>query len=224
MPARFLGVLSVPRIGFRPFVLIGLALIASLGLSAAGIQSRACIFLALIAYFFYFSQIHPLADIRRKTNLIPFILIVLILSPNLNAPFHDAAPIWPLWLIQLLIAQVYFSSGYQKLRHSGLKWADGKNLQAYLLHRYLWGDMTRALSLARRPTLCRVASVCILTFELTFWLILVFPVLIPVYAIVDLGFHWATSYTMRIRYWKYFGPAYLVFTTHLGFKLLGVLP
>ncbi len=50
-----------------------------------------------------------------------------------------------------------------------------------------------------------------LFFELSFGLILFFPVLTPFYVVGGLLFHLGTGLTMRIHYLTYLGPVYLVF-------------
>ena len=167
--------------------------------------------MALIAYFFYFNPIMSLAYIQRKTNLIPLVLLILLLSPGLSQPLTQPTPIWPLWLVKAALAQIYLSAGVQKLRRSGWQWSDGNSLQAYLVEHYLWGDTPAAWWLAQRLWLCRWISRLTLIFEVSFGLILVFPALTPLYVVGGLLFHLATGLTMRIHYLIYLGPVYLVF-------------
>ena len=129
------------------------------------------------------------------------------------------APLWPLILIKCAIALMYFSAGIQKLRRSGLKWCEGKSLQAYLLEHYLWGDTNSALQLARQPSVCMVLSSMLLLFELTFWLVLVFPWLTIVYVSAGIAFHLGTLLTMRINYLKYLSPVYMVFAIDVARQL-----
>jgi hypothetical protein len=55
------------------------------------------------------------------------------------------------------------------------------------------------------------AAVSILLFELTFWIVIPFPALTAPYLLAALAFHLATAMLMRIHYWLFLGPAYLVF-------------
>jgi hypothetical protein len=216
---RILGKVPLPKLSVQAFTVVGLCLCVSLFLASSGFQPRFFLSLSLIGYFLYFGQIRNLAYIRRKTNILPFVLLILVVSPALSDALNHATPIWPIFLIKGVTASVYFSSGYQKLRNTGWRWANGKPLQVYLLDHYLWGDMKVALILAERLWLCRLLSIITLSFELTFWMILLFPGLTYLYVVVGIGFHIMTELAMRIQYLKYFGLVYLVFTTDSFFWL-----
>ena len=120
-------------------------------------------------------------------------------------------------MIKIAIAQIYFSSGIQKLKHSGLDWCNGKSLQAYLIENYLWSDRKAGYLLASKSGLCAVLSSLTLFFELSFWAIIFFPQLTFVYVTMALLFHIGTYLTMRINYLKYLGPVYLVFFIDIAF-------
>ena len=45
---------------------------------------------------------------------------------------------WPLRLIQILFALVYFDAGLSKLHASGLDWVNGYTLQYYLATDAIW--------------------------------------------------------------------------------------
>ncbi|MGN6398638.1 MAG: hypothetical protein ACTHMI_23920 [Mucilaginibacter sp.] len=184
-----------------------------------GFYARVFVFIALISYFFYFSQIISLAYIQRKTNLLPIVLLVLLLSPSLDKPLLAPSTGWELLLIKIALLQVYFSAGLQKLTQSGIGWLSGRNLQAYLLENYLWSGRKGALLIAEKPLLCNVLSTLILFFELTFWIVLFFPQVTFFYLVFALMFHIGTLITMRINYLKYIGPVYLVFFTDIVFSL-----
>lgn len=219
-PVRLLGLCPVPTLNTRQFCGTGLLFIVSLLSAAAGLASRWCLFVALCCYFLYFSQIISLAYIQRKTNLLPLVLLILLVSPSIGQPLHHSAPLWPLVLTKIVLAQMYGSAGVQKLRRGGLRWCNGRVLQAYLVHAYLWGDTPGALRLARHPRLCMLLSALVVTFELTFWLLLLYPSLTYGYVLGGLVFHSATAFTMRIHYLKYLSPVYTVFATELAFQWL----
>jgi hypothetical protein len=167
--------------------------------------------MALAIYFLYFGQILELSYIRRKTNLIPFIFVILVAAPGTTRPLTETVPGWPLLLVKALLALVYFGSAYRKLTRSGLGWARGEVLQAYLVHHYLCVGTEHALRLARHRAVTALLSAGTLAFEATFWLILPFPTLTGVYVLAGLSFHAGTAVVMRIDYFNYFCLAYLVF-------------
>ena len=61
---------------------------------------------------------------------------------------------WPIRLSLLLLCLFYFASGHSKLRHSGLRWADGRTLEFYLSGGSVLGNglPQRFLSDPRAPT------------------------------------------------------------------------
>jgi hypothetical protein len=92
-----------------------------------------------------------------------------------------------------------------------LRWMDGETLRFYLLEHYLYTGNPRALLLAQRPLLCALFSITVMTWELSFWAVIFWPALTWVYVTIGLLFHTSTSLLMRIHYWVYFCPVYLVF-------------
>lgn len=209
--SRILGFWKPPILDKLQFQLMGFILSASLLAATTGILTRLMLSISLTTYFFYFSQIKSLDTLVRKINLIPIVLIILIVSPSINASFEEPVLLWPLWLVKISIVQMYFSAGLQKLRRAGVKWIDGQSLQKYMVDHYLWGDMNNALWFAKHPRLCKLASISTLIFELTIWIILFWPELTLLYVALAILFHCGTAITMRIRYLKYLIPIYMVF-------------
>ncbi len=210
-PLPLLSVIPMPRLKVSAFRWVGAVWVICLLAACVGPFARLFLILSIGGYFLYFAQIPDLAYIRRKTNLIPLILLVCLFAPGIEAPLEIPAPLWPLFLVKLMIVLVYLASGISKLRYSGWVWADGRTLRANLLEHYLWGDMAVAHWLIQRPRACMLLSILTLGFELTFWLVLLFPALTLPYALLGLGFHLGTQLAMRINYLRYFGPGYLVF-------------
>ncbi|HTI60173.1 hypothetical protein [Mucilaginibacter sp.] len=216
---RLLGFLPLPALNKYQFLGSGLCLTTCLVLVCAGFYTRIFIFIALVNYFLYFSPIISLAYVQRKTNLLPVVLLILLLSPSLDKPLAAPSTAWELILVKIALVQVYFAAGLQKLIRSGLRWVNGKNLQAYLMENYLWSDKKSALVIASRPMLCMILSTLTLFFELTFWLVIFFPSFTFFYVAFAILFHTSTLITMRINYLKYMGPVYLVFFTDTIFRL-----
>ncbi|HEY9000078.1 MAG TPA: hypothetical protein VIM89_01905 [Mucilaginibacter sp.] len=220
---KLLGLISLPVLNRYQFLTSGVCFILCLSLVVLNVYPYATIAIALICYFLYFSQIISLAYVQRKANLIPIVLLILLFSPSLDKPLSFASAIWELVLIKIVLIQVYFSAGVQKIRHSGLGWLNGKYLQAYLLENYLWTDRNTAVLVASNRVLCAILSVLVLTFELTFGIVLFLPQLTFIYVGFALLFHMGTLITMRINYLKYMGPIYLVFFTDLAFRLKTII-
>jgi len=216
---RLLGRFALPSLTTGQFTALGGILLVSLLAAALNFAPRLALLTALLCYSLYFHPILSLAYVQRKTNLLPIVLVMLLFAPGIGAPLKEAAPLWPLWLIKVSVALMYFSAGLQKLRRGGLRWVDGRSLQAYLVQHYLWGDTRRALKLANQPRLCMLLSSILLLFELSFWVVLVFPRLTVFYLVAGIAFHLGTALTMRINYLKYLSPVYMVFVIDVAFQL-----
>ncbi len=102
---------------------------------------------------------------------------------------------WPLRLIQLFVAQIYFFSGFAKISHSGWRWASASNLRSWLLY-FSEEDQVRVFHtlgrwLAERPLLCQVIGVGTLILELGFITVLFSKtarrLLVPLAAVFHLG-------------------------------------
>ena len=216
---KLLGFIPLPALDLYQFLISGICLFVSIMLVCLGFYPYLFVLLALISYFLYFPQIISLAYVQRKTNLLPIVLFILLASPSLNKPLSAPSTGWEMLLIKIALVQVYLSAGLQKLSRSGMTWFNGKYLQAYLLENYLWADRRSALALAGKPLLCALLSTLTLIFELTFWVVIFFPMLIFLYVAFALLFHIGTLITMRINYLKYLGPVYLVFFTDIAFHI-----
>ena len=113
---------------------------------------------------------------------------------------------WPLELLFVELAAFYFQAGYAKLSTSGLGWADGYTLQYYLIDKGVPAGMWLATSLP----LCRVFSVLVLVFELTFPVAFVVRRLRPAYLVGGVLFHLGTSWLMNVSFFPVW-ILYLVF-------------
>lgn len=196
-----LGLVRLPSVaGEALFACAGAGFVVTLAAAACGVAPQLLLAAALVCFLIYFVPILPLGYIQRKVNLIPVVLTVLIVSPGRT-----------IQLVQIAVATVYLSGGLEKLRNGGIRWIDGRSLQACLLTSYLYHERLPALWLARRERLCRVLSVLVLVWELSFWLVIVFPPLVWIYVPAGLAFHAGTAIAMRIHYWIYFCPVYFVF-------------
>lgn len=200
----------LPALNHWQFLFFNLIFCVSLVMVGLHIYTRLFLFTGVVAYFFYFGQIRIMLNILRKTNMIPVFLFLFLVSPATTQ--SGLSNEWlTVFLLKFSVVQVYVSAGIQKLRFTGIKWADGKSLQHDLLHHYAWGDAKAAFLVAKNPNVTKGLAIFTLIFECSFFLILVFPALTYVYLIAGLIFHMGTSATMKIHYILYFLPAYLVF-------------
>lgn len=206
---QIMRVASVPRFSSGSFKVVLAALIITLVLSATAPLPAFYLFLSSILSLVVFSAVWELSYIHTKVNLIPVILFMLALLPYHDLP-SGQTPTWPLRLIQVLVAVVWFSSGLGKVKLSGLRWATGNPLRAYLLEHAAFGDLKGAQRLAGHERLCRYAAAATLILELTFPLILI-PQFALFYLSAALMFHVFNFLVMRIDFFSFFCPAYLSF-------------
>jgi hypothetical protein len=210
-PARILHRWPVPRLRDAQFHATGVGLALTLLMSAAGVFPRAALLLAVAFYFLYFGQISSLSYVQRKIYLMPQILLLLAVAPDPGRSSHGAAPAWPLLMVQAILAQMYLSSAFCKIRTSGIRWASWKQLQGILLEEHLTYDLPLSARLAQSRWFCGIFGVGALAFELTFWVILVIPRSAAPYAVTGLLLHVSALILMRIDYLTYHVPVYLVF-------------
>lgn len=218
-PQKLLGKLRLPILTEGGFIIAGCVLIVSLIAVAWGVAIKPSLLAALVCNFIYFNSIQSLAYIQRKTNLAAFVLLILVVSASVSNNLSGTGTLWEIVLIKVAIAQMYFSAGLQKITKGIDNWINGRLLQIYLSENYLWSDSKPALRLAARQRFCAFLSICTLIFELSFWIVLVFPELTYLYVAGALLFHIGTLVTMRINYLKYLSPVYLVFFTQQGFYI-----
>jgi uncharacterized membrane protein YphA (DoxX/SURF4 family) len=222
-PVKLLAKFQIPAVNETWFVFFGIVLILCLITAAIGFCPQLFLLIALLCYFPYFSSIISLADIQRKTNLIPLVLLVLMVSPSLNHSLYQPSTRWEIVLIKISIAQMYFSAGLQKLGHSFRNWCNGKSLQAFLFENYLWSDRKIGFKLAQNQQLCAILSTLTLFFELTFGIIVLVPGLTFYYVAAAVLFHLGTLIAMRINYLKYMLPVYMVFLPGVAFWIMDKL-
>jgi hypothetical protein len=140
----------------------------------------------------------------------------------------------------VLLALAYGSSGYAKLRQSGLRWADGQTLESYLsdpspdpyyladphpspgdtfrdgvgIESFLYstGDPTAtARDLARFPFLVALLSAAAMLWELTFPVVLFVRKALPWYLLGGVAFHATVWFTLGLRSFASYLLVYVVF-------------
>jgi len=222
-PQKLLGIFRLPALSEGGFIIAGCVLIVSLMAVALGIAIRPAILVALVCYFIYFNAIRSLAYVQRKTNIAAIVLIILLISPSISNTVESTGTLWEMVLIKIAIAQMYFSAGLHKVTKDSKGWMSGGVLQMHLLENYLWSDSRIGFRLADNKRLCAFLGIATLVFELSFWLIILFPQLTYFYVAAALLFHIGTFLTMRINYLIYLSPVYFVFFTHEAFDLINRL-
>lgn len=209
---ELLGCLPMPRLDAAVLVAVGVLLLASLAAGSLWSDARAWAFpAATVLSVLYFAQVVDVPEVRRKASLAPLVLLVLGLVAWVPPEWRLSVEGAGVFTLKLLVAQMYFSAGLMKLFTSGPRWADGATLRSKLVQYHLRYRHPLARWLAEEPRRSGSLALAVLLFELTFWLVLPFPVLAWLYLPAGILFHVGTAVTMRIHYWIYVVPVYLLF-------------
>jgi predicted DCC family thiol-disulfide oxidoreductase YuxK len=127
-----------------------------------------------------------------------------------------------LFIVMLLMGVLYFFPGFWKLRHSGADWFLSDNLKWFLYRK--WTELPDWEPLFRidlYPFLYRPAAFGTILFELSFIVIILFPILRPWLGIAGLLFHNGTNAFMAIPFYD-LQTLYVVFFNWAGiFKKIG---
>lgn len=110
---------------------------------------------------------------------------------------------WPLLLIQVLFALVYLDAGLSKMEEAGLDWMNGYTLQYYLAQDAMrWGS-DLGLWLSHHHILAEIMSWGVVIFELTFFLVVIFPWLAMLYIPIGVSIHTGTYIAMAAPFFTY---------------------
>jgi hypothetical protein len=131
----------------------------------------------------------------------------LVFAPG-DARWSDRAPKrrygWPIRSAIGVMSAIYCMTGIWKLRNSGIRWVFSDNMKFSLL----WGRVRGArpplgdvgVWLADHHPLPRVFAACILLFEVTFPLVIVFRRVRPLYVAAAWTFHLGTLLLLGLDY------------------------
>jgi uncharacterized membrane protein YphA (DoxX/SURF4 family) len=115
---------------------------------------------------------------------------------------YDTA-MWPLILIQVLLAYAYFSTGIAKLLYSGFEWMNGYTLQRYMLANAMNFDLPLGVWLAQQHVLCVMLSITTILFEVFFFVILFFRKLSVFFLIGGVLLHVGIYITMSAPFFQH---------------------
>lgn len=178
---------SFPTTEFLAFVHV--AWFISVLCAALGLLTRFSVLMAFLTGFYFISftnsfghQYHSELPLLFGLFLMNFVSVGQafsldsVIKKKLGAEFKVSfLPVWPLRLLQTLWVLTFFFSGLTKLRRSGLGWIFDDTLQYFLVENAvtrlveLKGQAweTAGLWLAQFPTLCTVAALFVILFELS---------------------------------------------------------
>ena len=123
--------------------------------------------------------------------------------PTWGAAARFRTAMWPLVLVQVLLALSYLNAGLCKIGLGGPEWFNGYTLQGYLLQDAIRWDRPWGLWLAKQHELCVALSYMTVLFEVTFCSILVFRRLTPLFLVGGAMMHTAIFITQAAPFWQF---------------------
>ena len=178
--------------------------------ATAGLRTGITVPLAWVGATFLFGMETSLGKVVHHDVLPILAMIPLLLAPTgeawaIDARGRESWPSarvgWPVRTAALLVAGVYLIAGLSKLAFSGLDWVLGDNLRNILYAASdAHGGNALALFVADRPWLASSIAGGTLAFELTLWLVLARPRLVPLYVVWAAALHTGIWLTIGINY------------------------
>lgn len=153
------------------------------------------LFLLLQGWLYSFEKIdHTFSTLTYAALLMPLLLYehkkAIIVGSHVQAA-------WPLQLIRVCIALVYFMAGLEKLLIAGTNWFNPESFRSYLyMHQAVAG-----LWVAQSNILCTVLPFAAMIFQLGFIVILFFPRLICFVLLSGIAFHTGTYLLLGVGWY-----------------------
>ena len=139
-----------------------------------------------------------------------------------ECPAASQAYALPLRFVWLLMGVIYFSAGFWKVWTGGYRWAWSDNPRNIMYNK--WMELSGWLPIFRvdhYPWLYKLSATGTLIFELTFILLIFFPLVRSLAPLGGLAFHNMTNLIMRISFWNLQG-CYVAFVDwRLVFNSIG---
>ncbi len=126
---------------------------------------------------------------------------------------------WPIRLLQWFFVLMYLSAFSHKMYTSGLEWMNGTTLQYYLVQDGLRNAMPLGLWLSEHHTLVKMLQWMLVSFQLTFVLAVIFPMLRWIYVPMGLSMHFGILFTLNAPFIQWI-VLYVVFIPwHAMFRM-----
>jgi len=200
---------------FGILALVGLATNISLlffALGSAVLQAHAYSFNefhhpeAILAFMLAFLALSPSGRALSVDRLILRLrdtIRVRRFTPSRPLEETSDAARWPVLALIWMFSLIYASAGFYKLKAAGLDWLNGYTLRYFLLQDGLRWDIPFSIGPAQHQVFALAMSYGSLLFELTFFLTILFPVLVPVYAVLGVLAHIGIWELMRAGFWEF---------------------
>ena len=195
-----------------------------------GFRTNISLLIYAIGNIFIQAYIYSFSDLHHREAVMVVMLLALAISPcgrvlsidhRMGKGFnglvdstdasstHSPYAYWPILLLQIFFAMMYFSAVIWK-HASGLGWANGFTLQAYLVQDGIRHNSSLAIWLSQFHYFIYFVQLIVVAFQATFFLIIFFPKLRWIYIPLGLIFHIGILFTLT-------APFYQWIALYLGF-------
>ncbi len=196
-----------------------------------GLATRASALVFALGNWFFVALRYSYAEEHHPEALLCLFLLLLAFAPSgerlsidallrhFRANKHDRSSsrnmvshtaMWPLLMMQVLLAFAYFSTGIAKLAYGGFEWMNGYTLQRYMLANAINFERSVGIWLAQQYELCYILSVATILFEVFFFICLFFRKTVPIFLIGGVLLHVGIFVTMSAPFFQHI-VLYLVF-------------
>lgn len=193
-PIPLFRLLDLPLLGRSELNLLQVAWKVALVFACLGLLTRASTLVAFLIGAYLLGLPHNLGKTDHNDAILVLVLATMALARCGDAwsldrwlagqrgrggvPAPSGEYTWPIRLVWLLMALIFFGAGLAKLRHSGLEWIFSDNLATLLVKRQYGAgsdDVGRelAVQIARIEWLCQLAAAGVIAIELGYPLSLI---------------------------------------------------
>ena len=210
---------STPLSGHTVFAIYWITLLFGFG-ALLGLRTGVCMIVLAAGSVFLQTYVYSFTDFHHNEAILLLALTALAFGPcgrvlSLDSllarrrPGARLAPLldyrgahagWPVKFVQCLFPMVYLSASLSKIAAGGytLDWANGYTLQYYFLQDSLRKpDMALGLFASHFHVAILLAQIIVLSYQLTYFLVVPYPRLRWVYLPLGLFFHLANYYALR---------------------------
>jgi predicted DCC family thiol-disulfide oxidoreductase YuxK/uncharacterized membrane protein YphA (DoxX/SURF4 family) len=124
-------------------------------------------------------------------------------EPRPAMPAESSFARWPIRNAQWLLAMAYLSAGLSKLVNGGLAWFNGYTLVYYAANDGLQWGAPLAPALVGHPAVASLFSIGAVALELTFWLAIVFPRLVPLFVLGGTAMHLSIYFVQKAPFFQF---------------------
>ena len=195
-----------------------------------GFRTNMSLLIYAIGNIFITAYIYSFSELHHREAVMAVMLLALAISPcgrvlsidhrmgkgfnglvdsTVASSTHSPYAYWPILLLQIFFAMMYFSAVIWK-HASGLGWANGFTLQAYLVQDGIRHNSSFAIWFSQFHYFIYFVQLIVVAFQATFFLIIFFPKLRWIYIPLGLIFHIGILLTLT-------APFYQWIALYLGF-------